>query len=109
MRVLQSVDGADRIVDGENSKVKLYEKLLPYAMIFGLEKTWLKELAAQYPEGVSPDWYHGCGVFNGILFANSMSSMSRSLNSYTSSASSVSGGGGGFSGGGGGGGGGGGW
>ena len=109
MRVLQSVDGADRIVDGENSKVKLYEKLLPYAMIFGLEKTWLKELAAQYPEGVSPDWYHGSGVFNGILFANSMSSMSRSLNSYTSSASSVSGGGGGFSGGGGGGGGGGGW
>jgi uncharacterized membrane protein YgcG len=109
MRVLQSVDGADRIVDGENSKVKLYEKLLPYAMIFGLEKTWLKELAAQYPEGVSPDWYHGSGVFNGILFANSMSSMSRSLNSYTLSASSVSGGGGGFSGGGGGGGGGGGW
>lgn len=109
MRVLQSVDGADRIVDGENSKVKLYEKLLPYAMIFGLEKTWLKELASQYPEGVSPDWYHGSGVFNGILFANSMSSMSRSLNSYTSSASSVSGGGGGFSGGGGGGGGGGGW
>ena len=109
MRVLQSVDGADRIVDGENSKIKLYEKLLPYAMIFGLEKTWLKELAAQYPEGVSPDWYHGSGVFNGILFANSMSSMSRSLNSYTSSASSVSGGGGGFSGGGGGGGGGGGW
>ncbi len=109
MRVLQSVDGADRIMEGENSKIKLYEKLLPYAMIFGLEKTWLKELAAQYPEGVSPDWYHGSGVFNGILFANSMSSMSRSLNSYTSSASSVSGGGGGFSGGGGGGGGGGGW
>ena len=109
MRVLQSVDGADRIVDGENSKVKLYEKLLPYAMIFGLEKTWLKELAAQYPEGVSPDWYYGSGAFNAILFANSMSSMSRSLNSYTLSASSVSGGGGGFSGGGGGGGGGGGW
>ena len=96
MRVLQSVDSADRIVDGGNSKVKLYEKLLPYAMIFGLEKTWLKELAAQYPEGVSPDWYHGSGVFNGILFANSMSSMSRSLNSYTLSASSVSGGGGGW-------------
>ena len=109
MRVLQSVDGADRIVDGENSKVKLYEKLLPYAMIFGLEKTWLKELAAQYPEGVSPDWYYGNGAFNAILFANSMSSASRSLNSYTSSASSTSGGGGGFSGGGGGGGGGGGW
>ena len=90
MRVLQSVDGADRIVDGENSKVKLYEKLLPYAMIFGLEKTWLKELAAQYPEGVSPDWYYGSGVFNGILFANSMSSMSRSLNYYTLSASSGS-------------------
>lgn len=109
MRVLQSVDGADRIVDGENSKVKLYEKLLPYAMIFGLEKTWLKELAAQYPEGTSPDWYYGKGAFNAILFANSMSSVSRSLNSYTSSASSTSGGGGGFSGGGGGGGGGGGW
>ena len=90
MRVLQSVDGADRTVDGENSKVKLYEKLLPYAMIFGLEKTWLKELAAQYPEGVSPDWYYGSGVFNGILFANSMSSMSRSLNYYTLSASSGS-------------------
>ena len=109
MRVLQSADGADRIADGENSKVKLYEKLLPYAMIFGIEETWLKELAAQYPEGVSPDWYYGNGAFNAILFANSLSSASRSLNSYTSSASSTSGGGGGFSGGGGGGGGGGGW
>ena len=79
MRVLQSVGGADRIVDGENSKIKLYEKLLPYAMIFGLEKTWLKELAAQYPEGTSPDWYYGKGAFNAILFANSISSVSRSL------------------------------
>ena len=109
IRVLQSVDGADRIADGENSKVKLYEKLLPYAMIFGLEKTWLKELAAQYPEGTSPDWYYGSGAFNAILFASSMGSASQSLNSYTSSSSSTSGGGGGFSGGGGGGGGGGGW
>lgn len=109
LRVLQSADGADRIADGEKSKVKLYEKLLPYAMIFGIEETWLKELAAQYPEGVSPDWYYGNGAFNAILFANSMSSASRSLNSYTSSALFISGGGGGFSGGGGGGGGGGGW
>ena len=96
-------------MDGENAKVKLYERLLPYAVLFGLEKSWAQVIAAEYQDGTSPDWYAGSGAFNAALFASTITSVSSSVNSYTSSASSSAGGGGGFSGGGGGGGGGGGW
>ena len=109
LKFLQSAEGAERVMDGENAKVKLYERLLPYAVLFGLEKSWAQVIAAEYQDGTSPDWYAGSGAFNAALFASTITSVSSSVNSYTSSASSSAGGGGGFSGGGGGGGGGGGW
>lgn len=115
LKMLQSVKGADTSHAGI---VKLYEKLLPYAVIFKLEKSWLDELGRYYEfDDVSaPAWYIGAGVFSARDFSAAMmaanTSVSNSIihSTVSNSSSGVSGfGGGGFSGGGGGGGGGGGW
>ena len=121
LKFLQSVEGADASNVGI---VKLYEKLLPWASLFGAEESWVKELAKYYeigdiPEAVSID------VLNGIIASNIAYDVSRAVaastnyrepsssgGSWSSSSSGGGGfssGGGGFSGGGGGGGGGGGW
>ena len=42
--MLQSPEGAIRAPLGELEVLKLYEKLLPYAVLFGLEKRWMAEL-----------------------------------------------------------------
>ncbi|MCU1404743.1 MAG: hypothetical protein JWQ43_1046 [Glaciihabitans sp.] len=116
-RVLQSPDGAERInVDNQADIVKLYEKLLPWAVLWGVEKQWAKELAVKYETTSEPTWYVGSSGFNAAVFSASMSGFRTSATKsatpvYTSSGGgSGSGGsfGGGFSGGGGGGGGGGG-
>ncbi len=114
LQMLQSVKGTDTTNEGI---VKIYEKLLPYAVIFKLEKSWLEELSRYYElEDVSaPIWYVGIGTFSARDFSSAMTSISSSASSaIISSSSSSSGGsgsfgGGGFSGGGGGGGGGGTW
>lgn len=93
--------------------ITIFETLLPYAMIFGLEKLWAKEFEDLYTE--PPDWYRGYRMhqFNSVVFAQNVGkSFSKSMVSVSSppAASGSSGfGGGGFSGGGGGGGGGGSW
>ncbi|WP_231601656.1 DUF2207 domain-containing protein [Salinibacterium sp. SWN167] len=114
LRMLQSPAGALREHNedtGAADVLAVYEKLLPYAVIFGLEKQWLTELGNYYADE-SPGWYSGSGAFNAAVFASSISTVSSSIaNSYSGSSSSSSSGGsggGGFSGGGGGGGGGGG-
>jgi len=111
---LQSVKGVDTSHAGV---VKLYEKLLPYAALFGLEKSWLNELSRYYEfDDVSaPTWYVGMGVFSAHDFASAMHSLTSTAgttithSTTANSSSSGSGFSGGFSGGGGGGGGGGGW
>lgn len=116
IRALQSPEGAEKVgVDiGDNVKkrLELYEKTLPYAVLFGQEKEWNKQLGSYYEQaGVSPDWFNTrSGVFHAAAFGSAMSSFS-SATHYASSSSSSSGGSsdGGSSGGGGGGGGGGGW
>ncbi len=113
LKVLQSPQGADRTpvsIDDPREVLKLNEKLLPYAVLFGLEKEWAEELSKYYVEE-SPDWYAGSTAFNAAVFASSISSISSSASSSMSGSSSSSGGsgGGGSSGGGGGGGGGGGF
>jgi len=91
-----------------------FEKYLPYAMIFGVEKQWAERFKDIYK--TPPDWYEGGDMtsFNAVYFANSLTSMSTATAagmSYVQSSGSggySSGGGsfgGGFSGGGGGGGG----
>ena len=114
--MLQSPEGANKVqVDLSDPKklVELYEKLLPYAVLFGQEKEWNKRLGDYYQSaGVQPDWYSGANMaaFNAAAFSSAMSNLNTSINS-TGAGFSSSGGssGGGFSGGGGGGGGGGGW
>jgi len=108
LQMLQSPTGAEK--QGDNV-VKIYEKLLPYAVLFNLEKEWAVELGKYYVDQ-SPDYYSGSGAFNAAVFASSIGSISSTVaSSYSGSASSSSSGGsggGGSSGGGGGGGGGGG-
>lgn len=114
LKMLQSVDGADVSNEGI---VKVYEKLLPYAIIFRMEKSWLAELGRYYElEDVTPPvWYVGMGVFSARDFSSAMSSISSTTSSAIISSSSTGSsggggfGGGGFAGGGGGGGGGGTW
>ncbi len=118
IKFLQSVDGADVSHQGI---VKLYEKLLPYAIIFGLEKSWIKEMGKYYEfdDVTTPAWYIGMGAFVASDFSDAISEMNSfagsSISHSTASDSSSSGSGfssggsGGFSGGGGGGGGGGTW
>ena len=114
LQMLQSPEGAEKVkIDtaDERQLVKLYERVLPYAVLFGQEKEWSKQLGEYYEQvGEQPDWYSGQGAFNAAAFAAGMNSLS-SVASSASDYSSTSGGstGGGFAGGGGGGGGGGGW
>ncbi|MGN8025607.1 DUF2207 family protein [Microbacterium sp. 22242] len=109
IRMLQSYRGAERRPDGSANVVVLYERLLPYAMLFGLEREWGQVLAVQYEiDHVVPGWYLG---YTGANFAGSLTGMSSALSATPTPTSSSSSGsfGGGFSGGGGGGGSSGGW
>ncbi len=97
----------------------IFEKLLPYAIVFGIADRWaetFKDLQAE-PGYDGPSWYHGYYAFNAIYFTGALSSFTTTTNGTivsTPPSSSGAGGssgfsGGGFSGGGFGGGGGGGW
>lgn len=94
----------------QNLTPDLFEKYLPYAMIFNVEKKWAKNFEAMHLP--APDWYHSAMIAGASTGPSSVSSFSPStfsssfLSSFSSSFSS-SGGGGGSAGGGGGGGGGG--
>lgn len=115
LKFLQSVKGVDT---SEEGIVKLYEKLLPYAALFGLEKSWMNELGKYYEltKTTTPDWY-ASGFTYSAINSTMRSALSRPIDTSSSSgggsgghsSGSSGGGGGGFSGGGGGGGGGGGW
>lgn len=108
IRMLQSPSGAERRpVDPNDPRqmLHLYESLLPYAVVFGLEKQWGEQLAMRYGDE-SPVWYSGTHGFQAAAFAAGISTLSSSAAS-SSSTSGGSGGGGSAGGGGGGGGGGG--
>jgi len=115
---LQSPQGAERTpVDTSDSAVmlNLYERVLPYAVLFDEEEQWAMVLGDYY-ENEPPEWYsggsNGSSGFSTAAFATGISSMSSFTSagySGTSSDSSSGSGGGGSSGGGGGGGGGGSW
>lgn len=114
LKMLQSPEGALRIqnpidVNDKSQVIKLYERMLPYAILFGQEKSWNKQLGVYYQqESQAPYWYAGSyAVFDATSFSDSMNNFS----SVASPSDSSDGGsyGGGSSGGGGGGGGGGGW
>ena len=116
LKYLQSPEGAEKIVDPAafnptdgTAKVKLFEKLLPYAMLFSLEKDWAKQFKDLYTQ--PPDWYRGnAAAFNIGYLGGSLRNFSKASGLVFAAPSSSSGSGfGGGAGGGGGGGGGGGW
>lgn len=99
-----------------NEKENIFEKFLPYAMVFGITTIWINKMKTIYGEDYfttyHPIWFTGAAIasFDADSFSTAISSMSSNMSSTISSSPSSSGaGGGGFSGGGGGGGGGGGW
>lgn len=107
MKFLQSVDGTDTSADGV---VKLYEKLLPYAAVFGLEKSWMKELEKYYQamNMAEPDWCPSGASMMDIIVATRLASTyagAATGGAIAGSSGGSGGGGGGFAGGGGGGGG----
>jgi uncharacterized membrane protein YgcG len=113
IKMLQSPEGAAKMgapidTNDKRQMVKLYERVLPYAMLFGHEKEWNKQLGLYYESiNESPGWYVGTAVaFNAASFSSAMSNFSAAASYSDPSGGS---GGGGSSGGGGGGGGGGGW
>ena len=116
IKYLQSPEGARQFGDvrEHGTDLKIYEHLLPYAMLFGIEDQWAKQF-----EGLSeqaPQWLNATGSnFSANNFTNSINHVNSSVsNAFSPASSSGSSGGSGFggggsSGGGGGGGGGGGW
>ena len=89
---LQSVEGAER----KEAVVRLYESVLPYAILFGHEKSWVKVLQLHYQEdALDPAWIRGASL---ATMSRSLSGFSASSSTYGFTASS-GGGGGGFSGG----------
>lgn len=111
LKYLQSPEGVKQYGALNDSKapLHLFEKLLPYAVLFGLEKEWGEQFAHLYNE--PPSWYSGnYTAFSSGAFVGSIHSFNSAVSTSFAPPSSGGGsGGGGFSGGGGGGGGGGGW
>lgn len=88
---------------------EMFERYLPFAMAFGVEKRWANAFEGLYTE--PPEWYHGhhhAGGFHTAVFVGDLSRMTSQAGSTMSSSPSSSGSGGGGSVGGGSGGGGGG-
>lgn len=103
-----------RQLEFQADKQIMFERLLPYAVAFGVEKIWAKRFETL--NITSPSWYHSYSStgFSTYLLVSSLNSSFRSISSAATPTRSSSGfssgfGGGGFSGGGGGGGGGGSW
>jgi len=95
-------------------KEGIFERFLPYAMVFGVTEKWSEAFKDMGLE--NPDWYEGRPgtAFSAVALGNSMSSLGSAMTTAMRSSPQKSGsgsgfGGGGFSGGGGGGGGGGSW
>ena len=112
IRMMQSPSGP--VID-DHGAVDVYERLLPYAVLFGIEEEWQQVLTPFYRDS-SPTWFYGNfrpdddrwirRLDTTIASSRTTSSRSRSHSSGSSSSSRGGSSGGGFSGGGGGGGGG---
>lgn len=68
-RVLQSPDGAESRTEPLTGLeiLKLNEKLLPYAVLFNLEKEWMRQLDLQYRE-LPPDLIESLGTALEVLY-----------------------------------------
>lgn len=88
LRYLQSYSGAERLSDGSVNVVAVYEKLLPFAILFGLEREWGDVLSKAYSlYRTNPDWItDGDGRFTNAMVSGSVV---RSLGGYSASLASV--------------------
>ena len=108
---IKLLQGANTAEIDSKQLIILYEKLLPYAILYGIDKSWTEQLSHLYIDQ-APTWFNGNNQrFNSIMFAGAINSFnSTTSNSFAPPTNSGdSGFSGGSSGGGGGGGGGGGW
>lgn len=110
------VETAEKYRAQFQEKENIFEMFLPYAIMFGLTKLWIKKMESiygkEYWSSYHPYWFYGATMtsFNVDSFTKNIESLSSNMATTMASSPSSSGsGGGGFSGGGGGGGGGGGW
>jgi uncharacterized membrane protein YgcG len=103
LNFLQSPGGAERKITERGDVLKLYEILLPWAVLFGMGKQWAQALEQYYGDD-SPVWLVGT---TGVSFHSSLNNFTAGANSSFASSSGGSSGGGSAGGGGGGGGGGG--
>jgi uncharacterized membrane protein YgcG len=68
----------------------VFEMLLPYAVIFGLEKKWAREFQDLYKE--PPSWYEGdITTFNSYVLASSISNISKNVKSKSVAPNSAGG------------------
>ena len=110
LRMLQSYTGAEGRQDGSANVIVVYERLLPYAMLFGMENEWgaiLEQVYAYEQRGASWIGDPSAPFVRGQLVAFAATSHASATYAAPSASSSSSAGGsfgGGFSGGGGGGG-----
>ena len=89
-----------------NEKENIFDKLLPYAIGFGITGLWIKKMKLiygdQYFGAYHPIWYYGAiGSFDVDSFTSAMNSVTSAVSSASSSGSGGAGGGGGGGGGGG--------
>jgi hypothetical protein len=73
-RMLQSPSGAERIDIGDTTQIiKLYEKLLPFAVIWGVEDQWARELEVRVAAvGETPDWFTSTSGFSALAFTTAL-------------------------------------
>jgi uncharacterized membrane protein YgcG len=77
--------------DNPKKYLGIFENLLPYAMIFGLEKKWAKEFEDLYVE--PPTWYegHNNGLFNAYYLTTSLNHMNHQVVAHATPSNSANG------------------
>ncbi|MGL4339846.1 MAG: DUF2207 family protein [Rhodoglobus sp.] len=101
LRALQSPSGAQRVnVSDSLDMIKLYEKLLPWAILWGVEEQWMRELSLRIDAlSEKPDWLLGANGFDAALFGVTLHSFTTGLQVANTGSSWSGSGGGSFSGG----------
>src|SRR5699024_6144898 len=87
--------------DGRGTVIELYDRLLPYAVLFGLQKHWIKVLSQAYQRHLvkAPFWYPGLLDHGAVGFSDALGQMLSSVSSAASTSSPGTGStGGGFAG-----------
>lgn len=89
---------AERYRQKFNEDNQIFEKYLPYAMVFGTVKEWSNKFRDM--QIAKPEWYDGPGVFYPWIFADTIDHMQTGINASMTAPSQAGSGGSGFSGGG---------